>query len=274
MLLDILLPTYSYLQGGLFGGIIGALLGLLIRNNSLRWLMAFSMLGLISSVMFSYLEQFGAVKVHSEIKFFIPTFAIMGGVIGELIRQQEGLNNWHWIPAFCLLGAVAASISQIRGEVLILIPIGLVLGAVVWHVTTPKTRWMLALSLFGAMLSSWTLLSNLSLSSFSSHIVIFALGGIVAMAVSWKMDDNDTRWILILTMVGAMFGSFFKWLSDWPPSTLFLGLAIGGVTAWLILYLKIHKVAVFMILAVVALCWIATGWYIVSSWVNLPPCCI
>jgi hypothetical protein len=151
MLLDILPPTYSYLQGGLFGGIIGALLGLLIRNNSLRWIMTFAMLGMISSVMFSYLEQFDAVRVYSEIKFFIPAFAIIGGVIGELIRQQEGLKNWRWVPAFSLLGVVAASISQIRGEVLILAVIGLVLGAIAWQVTNVKMRWTLAFALFGAI---------------------------------------------------------------------------------------------------------------------------
>ena len=274
MLLSIMPYTYSYLWGGLLGGTIGALLGRLIRTNLLRWILAFAMLGMISSVMFDYLEPSDTIKVYSEIKFFIPVFTIIGGLIGELIRRKDSSNKWHWIPAFSLLGAFGASISQIRGQILILIPIGLILGAVAWQVTNSKTRWVLAFSLFVAMLSSWILLSNLALSSYISHIVTFVLGGFVAMVASLKIDNNDTRWILNLTMVGAMLGSLSKWSDAWSPLTLFLGLIIGGVTVWLILSLKIHKVVVFMILAVLALCWVVAGWNIVSFWENLPPCCI
>ncbi len=274
MFFDLMPVTYSYLWGGFLGGIIGALLGRLIHNNFLRWVLIFAMLGMISSVMLDYLEPSGIIKVYPEIKFFIPVFTIIGGLIGELIRRKDSSNNWHWIPAFSLLSAFGASISQIRGQILILIPIGLTLGAVAWQVANPKTRWILVFSLFVAMLSSWILLSNLALSSYINHIVVFVLGGFIAIVASLKIDNNDMRWILNLAMVGAMLGSLSKWSGAWSSLTLFLGLIIGGLTAWLILSLKIHKVVVFMILAVLALCWVVAGWNIVSFWENLPPCCI
>lgn len=272
MLLDILPPTYSYLQGGLFGGMLGALLGWLIRNNSLRWLMTFSMLGLISSVMFSTLEQFDAVRVHSEIKFFIPAFIIIGGLIGDLIRRKDSPNNWHWIPAFSLLGAVTASISQIRGEVQTLIVIGLVLGAIVWQVTNVKMRWTLAFAIFGAMLS-WLLLSDsfATRSSFDSAAIIFAIGGIVATAVSWSIDDSNIRWVLTFAMIGGMCGSMLNWFSNSFPLTLLVGLTISGVVALVVIPLKIRDQIAFIGFAALGLCWIAAVWHFIRFWERVSP---
>lgn len=271
MFFDIAPPTYSYLQGGLLGGMIGALLGLLIHNNSLRWLITFSIVGMISSAMFASLGKLGPVRVYSEIKFFIPTFIIIGGLIGELVRRKEGFNNWRWIPTFSLLGAIGASISQIRGQLFIL-TVSLVLGAVVWQVTNTKIRWTLAFTSFGAMLS-WMLLSDdfSTRLSFDGTITVFVLGGIVAAIIGWSIDDTKTRWILTLTMVGAMCGSMLNWFSNSTPLTLFVGLMIGGAIALAIIPLKIRGLLAFMCFTALNLCWIAISWHIIRIWERMSP---
>ncbi len=267
---SIIPPVYSYLFGGLLGAITGGLLGWQIRNDFLRWILAFAMLGMIGSALFAYLEATRELKVYAEIKFFIPIFTIIGSLIGELIRRKDSSNNWYWVPAFALLGASGALISQMRGEILLLIPMGLLIGAVAWQVTNPKTRWVLALSLFCATMSSWTLLSNVALSSHASHIVTFALSGTLATAISWKIDNNDTRWVFTLALVGAMFGSLLQWSSIVSSSTLLLGAAIGTITIWLILSLNIPKAVIFMTLGILALCWIVVLWDIINFWENIP----
>jgi hypothetical protein len=250
--LSILAPLTNLIHG-IIGGIFSAQFGWYGKNDSVRWIGSYTLIGIFCAFIVERYIGRSQLIFHSQFELFTPLSAVIGLVWSGIFKYRVENADWRILALFPIVGFTASILYQVRSPILLFAILGMLTGAIIWYLAPSRLHSTIVFAGIGIILAITLLPNGISYVFGLIAVAVFGL-------VGWLNDNQTLKWTLALFVLGILAGSIISYIvitSGFKPAAI--GGILGGLVGFITQFQRRRILITFTLFGGVFFCAIKAG---------------